>query len=167
MTVAWINHRHDQSCAALRAATLSDPRFLTECGRRLLCCFADLAVEPNWLTLAFVAKPPLSLPRERMVVRNSEPCARASGVAICLTERPPPVPTWHMIPVPETTVVAPQTRLRLQAPSREKPWRTKHGGHDYGYLHVFGASERRGRSSEKERGRSGASTSGVEPASTA
>ena len=83
MAVAWINHRHGHSCAAMHVATLSDPRLLTECGRRLLCCFADFAVEPNWLTLALGPKPPPSLPRERMVVRISEPWAGASGVAIC------------------------------------------------------------------------------------
>ena len=116
MAVAWINHRYGHSCAALRAATLSDPRLLTECGRQVLCCLADFAVEPNWLTLAFGPKPPPSLPRERILVRNSEPWARASGVAICSKERPPPVPTWHMVPVPETPVVAPQPRLRLPAP---------------------------------------------------
>ena len=102
-----------------------------------------------------------------MVVRSSEPWARASGVAICSKERPPPVPTWHTVPVPETPVVAPQPRLRLPAPPREKPKKTKQGGHDYGYLHAVGASERRGRSSEKERGRGGVSASCAEPASTA
>ena len=73
MAVAWINNRHSYSCAALRVANLTDPCLFTECGRRLLCCFADFAVEPNWLTLALCPKPPPSLARERMVVRSSEP----------------------------------------------------------------------------------------------
>ena len=71
-----------------------------------------------------------------------------------------------MVLVPETPVVAPQPRLRLPAFPPEKSKRTKEEGHDYGYLHAFGASERRGRLSE-EKGRSGASASGSEPASTA
>ena len=167
MAVAWINHRHGHSCAALRVANLTNLRLLTECGKRLLCCFVDFAIKPNWLTLALGPIPPPSLPCERMVVQSSEPWARASGMAICSMERPSPVSTWHMVPVPETPVVAPQPRIRLLAPLREKPKNTKQGNHDYGYLHAFGASERRGKSSEKERGRSGASATAAGLASTA
>ena len=141
MAVAWINHRHGHSCAALWVATLTDSRLLTECGRGLLCCLADFAVEPTWLTLALDPKASPALPRERMVVRSSEPWVCASGVAICLKERPLPVPTWHKVQVPETPLAAPQPRLHLPAAQREKPKKAMQKGHDYGYLHSFGATE--------------------------
>ena len=70
MAVAWINHQYSHSCAALIVATLTDPRLLSESGRRILCCLLNFAVKPSWLTLALSPKTLFFLSRERLVVRG-------------------------------------------------------------------------------------------------
>ena len=52
LVAAWINHRNEHSCAALRAVIALDRRLSSDCGKRLLSCFVDFIVHPAWLIYA-------------------------------------------------------------------------------------------------------------------
>ena len=80
LVVAWINHRNENCCAALRAAIVFDRCLSTEGGKRLLSCLIDFIVQPAWLTYAMSPRPEPAIDRELV----AEPSRSASGVAGCL-----------------------------------------------------------------------------------
>ena len=94
--VAWINHRNEHSCAALRATIILDRRLSSECGKRLLSCLIDFIVQPAWLTYAISPRPVPIIDRELVAA----PSGSASGVAGWLKERPEPIPRGYLVPVP-------------------------------------------------------------------
>ena len=88
LVVAWINHRNEHCCAALRAAIILDRCLSSECGKRLLSCLIDFIVQPAWLTYAMSPRPVPTIDRELVAALSRS----ASGVAGWLNERPEPVP---------------------------------------------------------------------------
>ena len=161
LVVAWINHRNEHCCAALRAAIILDRRLFSECGKRLLSCLIDFIVQPAWLTYAMSPRPVLTIDRELV----APPSGSASGVAGWLKERPEPVPKWHSVPVPKTPRVASGLAgARYCRPHRPRGTPTaesKRAGHDYSSLdlHAHGGTSLGRKSAEKEGERGGASTS--------
>ena len=142
LVVAWINHRNEDSCAALRAAIILDRRLFSEGEKRLLSCLIDFIVQPAWLTYAMSPRRVPIIDRELVAA----PSGSASGVAGWLRERPEPVPMWHLVPVPESPrVAAGLSGARYARPHRPRGASTaavKRGGHDYSSLdlHAHGGT---------------------------
>ena len=160
LVVAWINHRDERSCAALRAVIILDRRLFSECGKRLLSCLVEFIVQPALLKYEISPRSVPTMDRDLVTA----PSGSESDVAGWLKERPEPVSRWHLVPVPETPRVADGLSGalygRLHRPRGASTAASKRGGYDYSSLdlHAHGGTLSWRRSAEKERERGGAST---------
>jgi hypothetical protein len=141
LTCAWINNHHLQSSAQLAGINPGDAKFETECGRNLIICFADLALQTAWFDHARSPRPYWFDPRNRTEEEALKEAAAdpLRGAPKHFRDKPSEVPA-HFITPPPRRIRTPAPQLpdipiiprQVGEPRRRKKWIPAAEGNSYG-----------------------------------